>query len=200
MTTCAGTTSFSGMPRRKSRPGNPPGPGDAGLINGTPGRLFRGPGLAMQRGEPSRRWPPSIFFMPATPGARSPIFPASGRPVPTVLEIPTTLPTLDELLGLHGCRARRFQRPGPGPPETGAAPGAHHPRRTGGRTVPGGLWPACWQRCRRQGVAFFRLEDWARELVAGAGPDLPGGPGRFQAPARTGRHGLLPGRPGGPSS
>ena len=37
-----------------------------------------------------------------------PFFPAFGDTVTKVLEIPTTLPTLDELLGFHGCRPQDF--------------------------------------------------------------------------------------------
>ena len=44
------------------------------------------------------------------------------------------------------------------------------------------------QRGRRQGVEFFRLEDWARELLQEPGK-MPGGAGRF--PASAGRAGTV---------
>jgi peptidoglycan/xylan/chitin deacetylase (PgdA/CDA1 family) len=114
-----------------------------------------------------------------------PYFPRFGNRVTQVLEIPTTLPTLDELLGFNGCRPQDFtelvlRRLEAGTPQVltihAEVEGGPH-RREFARLL---------QRCRQQGVAFFRLEDWARELLQH--------PGRIPAaPVQSGR---LPGRAG----
>ena len=67
----------------------------------------------------------------------APYFPRFGRIVSPLLEIPTTLPTLDEVLGLNGCRPQDFSDLVLARLNPEAPPGAHHPRRTGGRAVPG---------------------------------------------------------------
>lgn len=114
-----------------------------------------------------------------------PYFPRFGSRVTKVLEIPTTLPTLDELLGFNGCRPRDFtelvlRRLEAGSPQVltihAEVEGGPH-RREFARFL---------KLCRQQEVDFFRLEDWARELLQH--PDrIPA------APVHSGR---LPGRAG----
>jgi peptidoglycan/xylan/chitin deacetylase (PgdA/CDA1 family) len=94
----------------------------------------------------------------------APYFPAFGDKVTKVLEIPTTLPTLDELLGFHGCRAQDFTslilaRLEKGLPQVLTL----HTEVEGGPFL--GEFDRLLARCRQQGVEFFRLEDWARELL-----------------------------------
>jgi undecaprenyl phosphate-alpha-L-ara4FN deformylase len=93
-----------------------------------------------------------------------PYFPRFGDEVSQLLEIPTTLPTLDELLGFNGCRPEDFTglvlaRLQSGPPQV----------LTVHAEVEGGPYQEEFarllRRCQRQGVKFFRLEDWARELL-----------------------------------
>lgn len=93
-----------------------------------------------------------------------PYFPAFGDRVTQVLEIPTTLPTLDELFGFHGCRAQDFTslilaRLEKGLPQVLTL----HTEVEGGPFL--GEFDRLLARCRQQGVEFFRLEDWARELL-----------------------------------
>jgi peptidoglycan/xylan/chitin deacetylase (PgdA/CDA1 family) len=94
----------------------------------------------------------------------APYFPAFGDTVTSVLEIPTTLPTLDELLGLHGCRPQDFtglvlSRLDRGAPQVLTI----HAEFEGGPFL--GEFANLLARCRERGVAFFRLEDWALELL-----------------------------------
>jgi undecaprenyl phosphate-alpha-L-ara4FN deformylase len=94
----------------------------------------------------------------------TPYFPAFGDRVTKVLEIPTTLPTLDELLGFHGCRAQDFTnlvlaRSARGVPQI----------LTIHAEVEGGPFLTEFGRllagCRQREIEFFRLEDWAGELL-----------------------------------
>jgi peptidoglycan/xylan/chitin deacetylase (PgdA/CDA1 family) len=94
----------------------------------------------------------------------TPYFPAFGDAVTKVLEIPTTLPTLDELLGFHGCRPQDFTslvlaRLRKGLPQVLTL----HAEIEGGPFL--GEFSRLLARCRQQEVEFFRLEDWARELL-----------------------------------
>lgn len=95
---------------------------------------------------------------------RAPYFPVFGDQVTPVLEIPTTLPTLDELLGFHGCRAQDFTNLVIARLETGLPQVLTlHTEVEGGSFL--GEFDRLLARCRQQGVEFFRLEDWARELL-----------------------------------
>ena len=81
-----------------------------------------------------------------------------------VLEIPTTLPTLDELLGFHSCRPQDFtslvlSRLEGGLPQVLTI----HAEMEGGPFL--GEFARLLSRCRERRVEFFRLEDWARELL-----------------------------------
>ncbi|MEJ2673304.1 MAG: polysaccharide deacetylase family protein [Deltaproteobacteria bacterium] len=93
-----------------------------------------------------------------------PYFPAFGDTVTPVLEIPTTLPTLDELLGFQGCRARDFTNLVLARLETGRPQVLTlHAEVEGGPFL--GEFDRLLARCRQRQVKFFRLEDWARELL-----------------------------------
>ncbi len=95
---------------------------------------------------------------------RTPYFPAFGDTVTTVLEIPTTLPTLDELLGFHGCEARDFTNLVLSRLERGAPQVLTlHAEMEGGPFL--GEFDRLLARCRDRGVEFFRLQDWARQLL-----------------------------------
>ena len=94
----------------------------------------------------------------------SPYFPRFGHQVSLTLEIPTTLPTLDELLGFNGCRPEDFTalvltRLESGRPQV----------LTMHAEVEGGPYKEEFsrllKRCLERGVQFFRLEDWARDLL-----------------------------------
>jgi len=94
----------------------------------------------------------------------TPYFPRFGDQVSLILEIPTTLPTLDELLGFCGCGAEEFTELVLGRLEN------ERPQvLTLHAEVEGGPFRRefSWflQRCRDRGVEFFRLEDWARDLL-----------------------------------
>jgi peptidoglycan/xylan/chitin deacetylase (PgdA/CDA1 family) len=94
----------------------------------------------------------------------SPYFPAFADTVTKVLEIPTTLPTLDELLGFQGCRARDFTNLVLARLENGLPQVL-----TIHAEVEGGPFLSEFARllghCRQRGVEFFRLQDWARDLL-----------------------------------
>jgi undecaprenyl phosphate-alpha-L-ara4FN deformylase len=116
----------------------------------------------------------------------APYFPRFGENINPLLEIPTTLPTLDELLGFNGCSPEDFTELVLSRLEKSEFPQVLtvHAEVEGGplRTDFAGLL----DRCREQGVEFFRLEDWARELL----------PEREKMPVAGVRQGRLPGRAG----
>jgi len=115
----------------------------------------------------------------------APYWPRFGAAVSRVLEIPTTLPTLDELLGFNGCGSGDFTelvlaRLADGRPQV----------LTIHAEVEGGPYrrefARLLKRCRRRQVDFVRLKDWARKLLQD--------PGNIQvAPVASRR---LPGRAG----
>jgi len=116
----------------------------------------------------------------------APYFPAFGKRLTPVLEIPTTLPTLDELLGFHGCRPQDFTslvlaRLENGRPQILTI----HAEVEGGPFL--GEFARLLARARERGVEFFRLEDWARELLQ-APEAIPAAPVTLQRlPGRAGR-------------
>jgi hypothetical protein len=116
----------------------------------------------------------------------APYFPRFGDRINPLLEIPTTMPTLDELLGFNGCTAADFTALVLSRLEKRELPQV----LTVHAEVEGGPLRAAFadllDRCRDRGVDFFRLEDWARELLQE--------PGRI--PAARVRPGRLPGRAG----
>ncbi|MGQ9687957.1 MAG: polysaccharide deacetylase family protein [Desulfobaccales bacterium] len=125
-----------------------------------------------------------MIYASDTRGTR-PYLPRFGDWVSPLLEIPTTLPTLDELLGFAGCTAAEFytlmlSRLEQGEPQV----------MTVHAELEGGPFQEPFARfldeCRQRGVTFFRLADWAKELLRRP-QTLP------QAPVYQGR---LPGRAG----
>ncbi len=127
----------------------------------------------------------------------TPYWPRFGEQTSSCLEIPTTLPTLDELLGFHGCTPDDFtslilSRLENGAPQVLTI----HAELEGGPFKE--AFARLLDRCREQGVAFFRLEDWARELLErprdiAAAPVFQG-----RLPGRAGtvsRQGTVEGRP-----
>lgn len=126
------------------------------------------------------------FLYSSDTRGRAPYFPRFGAEVNPLLEIPTTLPTLDELLGFDGCSPEDFTELVLSRLQKSVSPQV----LTVHAEVEGGPLAADFvgllDRCRDQGVEFFRLEDWARELVQA----------RVKIPVAAVRQGRLPGRAG----
>lgn len=124
---------------------------------------FAAPGWQCSPGSRQVQMAENFLYTSDTRGF-TPYFPRFGQTVSPVLEIPTTLPTLDEALGLDGCRPRDF---------TGLVLGRLNPERPQVLTIHAELeggpflkdFALLLERSRQQGVEFFRLEDWARELL-----------------------------------
>ena len=132
-------------------------------IMGRPASAFAAPGWQCSLSSRAYLAARHFLYGSDTRGV-APYFPAFGDTVTQVLEIPTTLPTLDELLGFHGCRAQDFtnlvlSRLERGLPQVLTI----HAEMEGGPFL--GEFARLLARCRERGVAFFRLEDWARELL-----------------------------------
>ncbi len=153
-------------------------------ILGAPALSFAAPGW--QASETSRLALAAAGFLYAsdTRGTR-PFFPRFGTRVSPLLEIPTTLPTLDELLGLNDCTAEDFydlilSRLENGAPQV----------LTIHAELEGGPFQEALARfldmCLARGVIFFRLADWAPKLLKQQ-KNIP------TAPVYQGR---LPGRAG----
>lgn len=153
-------------------------------ILGTPATSFAAPGW--QASQASREALAAAGFVYASDTRGSgPFFPRFNTRVSPVLEIPTTLPTLDELMGFNGCTAEDFYslilaRLAPGRPQV----------LTLHAELEGGPFQEAFARfldqCLARGVTFFRLVDWARKLLKEP-QDIP------SAPVYQGR---LPGRAG----
>ena len=116
----------------------------------------------------------------------APYFPRFGEKINPLLEIPTSLPTLDELLGFNGCDPQDFTEL-----VLNRLQKINFPQvLTVHAEVEGGPlrqdFAVLLDRCRDQGVEFFRLESWARELLAA----------REKIPAARVIQGRLPGRAG----
>ncbi len=153
-------------------------------ILGAPATSFAAPGW--QASETSRTALAAAGFLYAsdTRGTQ-PFFPRFGAQVSPLLEIPTTLPTLDELLGLNDCTAEDFfalilSRLENGAPQV----------LTIHAELEGGPFQEALARfldlCLARGVTFFRLTDWAQKLLKQQ-ENIP------TAPVYQGR---LPGRAG----
>jgi undecaprenyl phosphate-alpha-L-ara4FN deformylase len=132
-------------------------------IMGAPATSFAAPGW--QASETSRAALAAARFLYAsdTRGTQ-PFFPRFGAQVSPLLEIPTTLPTLDELLGLSDCTVEDFfdlilSRLENGTPQVLTI----HAELEGGpfREAFGRFLDLCLAR----GVTFFRLADWAAKLL-----------------------------------
>ena len=116
----------------------------------------------------------------------APYFPRFGEEINPLLEIPTTLPTLDELLGFNGCSPEDFTELVLSRVQKGKVPQVLtvHAEVEGGPLR--GDFAGLLDRCREQGVEFWRLEDRARELLEA----------RDKIPVAGVRQGRLPGRAG----
>ena len=160
--------------------------GQAALMSslGRQALAFAAPGWQASRTSRAVLATAGILYASDTRGTGA-YYPRFGTEVTSVLEIPTTLPTLDELLGFHGCTVDDFtslilSRLGNGDPQV----------LTVHAELEGGPFREVFARlldlCRARGVTFFRLIDFARELLQSP-PDIP------IAPVFQGR---LPGRAG----
>jgi undecaprenyl phosphate-alpha-L-ara4FN deformylase len=132
-------------------------------IMGAPATSFAAPGW--QASETSRAALAARGFLYAsdTRGTR-PFMPRFGAQVSPLLEIPTTLPTLDELLGLSDCTVEDFfalilARLENGSPQVFTI----HAELEGGPFR--GAFARFLDQCLARGVTFFRLADWAQELL-----------------------------------
>ncbi len=94
----------------------------------------------------------------------TPFWPQFGAQIIPLLDLPTTLPTLDELLGFNGCRPRDFSRLILARLETKTPQVLTiHAELEGGPYRREFAW--LLDRALEQGVTFFRLQDWARQLL-----------------------------------
>lgn len=130
---------------------------------GRPARAFAAPGWQCSAISRDVLATQGFLYASDTRGY-APYFPRFGARVSPILEIPTTLPTLDELLGFNGCRPEDFNA------LILSRLQGHRPQvLTVHAEVEGGSYLKEFRRllarCRGQGVEFFRLEDWARELL-----------------------------------
>jgi undecaprenyl phosphate-alpha-L-ara4FN deformylase len=132
-------------------------------ILGAPATSFAAPGW--QASEISRAALADAGFLYASDTrGTGPFFPRFGAQVRPLLEIPTTLPTLDELLGLNDCTVEDFydlilSRLKSGTPQV----------LTIHAELEGGPFRDAFARfldlCLARGVTFFLLADWAAKLL-----------------------------------
>lgn len=133
-------------------------------IMGRPATAFAAPGWQDSRTAREILLEAGMGYTSNTRGS-TPYFPRYGSWVSPLLEIPTTLPTLDELLGWHGCTARDFYdlvlgRLQPGVTQVLTV----HAEWEGGPFLK--EFAGFLERGRARGVIFARPGDWARELLA----------------------------------
>jgi undecaprenyl phosphate-alpha-L-ara4FN deformylase len=145
---------------------------------------FAAPGWQAGRASREALAGAGMLYASDTRGA-APYFPRFGPWVSPLVEIPTTLPTLDEILGFQGCTAEEFydlilSRLEQGRPQVLTL----HAELEGGPFRE--AFAHFLDQCLERGVTFFRLADWARELLRQP-QDIP------SAPVYQGR---LPGRAG----
>lgn len=155
----------------------------AGIL-GAPATSFAAPGWQASEHSRAALAATGMHYTSDTRGTQ-PFFPRFGVWVSPVLEIPTTLPTLDELMGFNGCTAEDFftlilARLAPGRPQVLTL----HAELEGGPFRDD--FARFLDQCQARGVTFFRLADWAQELLERT-QDIP------VAPVYQGR---LPGRAG----
>jgi peptidoglycan/xylan/chitin deacetylase (PgdA/CDA1 family) len=153
-------------------------------IMGAPATSFAAPGWQASENSRAALAAAGFHYASDTRGTR-PFFPRFGSQASSLLEIPTTLPTLDELLGFNHCTVEDFfalirERLGNGQPQV----------LTLHAELEGGPFREAFARfldqCLARGVTFFRLADWASDLLQHP-QDIP------VAPVYQGR---LPGRAG----
>jgi peptidoglycan/xylan/chitin deacetylase (PgdA/CDA1 family) len=153
-------------------------------LAGRPARAFAAPGWQCSAASRAVLAVQGFRYASDTRGT-APYYPRFGAEVTPVLEIPTTLPTLDELLGFNGCGAGDFtdlvlRRLEDGRPQVLTI----HAELEGGPFR--GEFARLLDRALEEGVAFFRLADWAEELLTHG----------WQIPAAPVYQGRLPGRAG----
>ncbi len=148
-------------------------------------RAFAAPGWQMSAASREVLAAMGFLYASDTRGV-APYFPRFGGRVSPVPELPTTLPTLDELLGFQGLTAREFFRLILQRLERLSTPQIFtlHAEVEGGPCRRDFAW--FLDRCCERGVRFFRLGDWALELLAA----------REALPAAEVFRGRLPGRAG----
>ena len=155
-----------------------------GNVLGIPASSFAAPGWQSSQASRAALAEAGMLYASDTRGTQ-PFFPRFGEWVSPLLEIPTTLPTLDELLGFNGCAVEDFyalilSRLQNGRPQV----------LTLHAELEGGSFQEAFARflelCLARGVTFFRLADWAQDLLKRP-QDIP------IAPVYQGR---LPGRAG----
>jgi undecaprenyl phosphate-alpha-L-ara4FN deformylase len=136
-------------------------------LMGQPAQAFAAPGWQCSLNSRTTLADQHFLYGSDTRGT-APYLPAFGATVTSVLEIPTTLPTLDELLGFHGCRPQDFTRLVLARLEAGLPQVLTiHAEVEGGPFL--GEFAQLLTRCRTEQVEFFRLGDWARELLRAPG-------------------------------
>ncbi|MDD2901465.1 MAG: polysaccharide deacetylase family protein [Syntrophales bacterium] len=152
---------------------------------GHPARSFAAPGWQCSAAHRAVLAASGFLYSSDTRGS-VPYFPRFGEEINPLLEIPTTLPTLDELLGFNGCSSEDFTELVLSRVQKEKVPQVLtvHAEVEGGPLR--GDFAGLLDRCREQGVEFLRLEDWARELLAA----------REKIPVAGVRQGRLPGRAG----
>ena len=141
-----------------------------GAVLGGPAAAFAAPGWQCSAEALAVLGELGFLYASDTRG-RGPYFPRFGGQTFSTLEIPTTLPTLDELLGLDGCGPADFNRL-----ILSRLEGGGFQVLTVHAEVEGGPFKDNFARLLdeslAQGVEFFRLEDRARELLQQPG-DIP---------------------------
>ena len=132
-------------------------------IMGGPATSFAAPGWQASETSQAALAAAGFLYASDTRGTR-PFFPRFGAQVSPLLEIPTTLPTLDELLGLGDCTVEDFfslilSRLENGEPQV----------FTIHAELEGGPFREAFARfldlSQARGVTFFRLADYAQELL-----------------------------------
>jgi peptidoglycan/xylan/chitin deacetylase (PgdA/CDA1 family) len=152
---------------------------------GRPARSFAAPGWQCSAAHRAVLAGGGFLYSSDTRGY-APYFPRFGEEINPLLEIPTTLPTLDELLGFNGCNPEDFTELVLSRLQKSLLPQVLtvHAEVEGGPLR--GNFAGLLDRCREEGVEFFRLEDWARELLQK----------QDKMPMAGVRQGRLPGRAG----
>lgn len=132
-------------------------------VMGRPARAFAAPGWQASATSREVLTAKGMLYASDTRGS-GPYFPRFGPQAFPLLEIPTTLPTLDELLGFQGCTPADFtrlvlSRLAEGRPQVLTL----HAELEGGPFLRD--FARLLDLCLEGGVEFMRLEDWARELL-----------------------------------
>ncbi len=149
-----------------------------------PARSFAAPGWQASAASRAVLKDAGFLYASDTRG-QTPYWPRFGTCITSLLEIPTTLPTLDELWGMGGLGSRDFfrliaSRLANGQPQVFTA----HAEIEGGPCLQ--EFAGFLDQALAGGVEFFALEDWARELLKSP----------REIPVAEVRQALVPGRAG----